>query len=358
MHNHLIKDDYFNLLPVLSHSCAIWYFINTVRNIGKTWSLKKYCWLRAVKSGKKCIIVRRFTKEAKECAETFYASADIIKFCNGMKPYDPETGRGNMKQRGRTFYHKYKGKWRWFVKIMSLSEFKNKRSADDVDCDTIFFDEYTTTARQYRQYFGNEVEDFIDLTISICRQHPIRVIFCGNNECIFNPYFEYLKIIPPPTNFEGIRFYKQKTVAFYQRTTPCKDTKESKYLNKVSKLLKNTRYGAYLDNGAYKQGTGLKWATAPKLARLYVNLKWKDKPIRILTYNEVYYIDNKIDLSEYVLVDYITPDIPHPIQLYKSRDRKAFLPLIQAISNNNVKYANESVYNAIQPFYKWLGISN
>lgn len=353
-----ITDDYIKFLPILSHSCAIFYFLNTVRNIGKTWEIKRWAWLRARNNGKKCIIVRRFAKEAKECAESFYSSRDLIAHCPGLQPYDETTKRGNVRQRGRTIYHKYKGKWRWFVKIMSLAEFKNKRSADDVDCDRIFFDEYTTTPRQYRQYFGNEVEDFIDLFISITRQHKVRVIFCGNNENIFNPYFEYFKITPPPPNFEGVRFYRSKTILLYQRITPCKDTKESKHLNRVFLMLKNTRYGAYLNDGEYKQGTALKWATPPKIAQLYVNIKWRGKLLRITNANGVYYVDKKADLSEYVLTDVIDKDTPHPIQLYKSRDRKAFAPFIDAVSLNRVHYANESVYNAIQPFYKWLGIYN
>ena len=75
-------------------------------------------------------------------------SVDFIKFC-GIELYNPETKTGNVKQIGNTFYIKQGKSWTWFLKIVSLSDSNAMRSADDVDCDTIIFDEFTTTIDKY-----------------------------------------------------------------------------------------------------------------------------------------------------------------------------------------------------------------
>lgn len=357
MNKALQTDDYINFLPLLSYN-ALWYFLNTVRNIGKTWSIERMAWRRAEKKGKKCIYVRRFKKEANESAQAFYSSSDLLKFCGNITEYDPATKKGNFKRKGKTFYIKRNKKWTWFLKIMSLAEFRKMRSSDDVDCDLIFYDEYTTTPRELNRYFGNEVEDFIDLTISICRQHPIRVIFCGNNESVVNPYFNYFKIPELPRKFEGVKKYRSGTIIVYQRNTPTKQSKQSQFMKKLQTMLKDTAYGAFLFDGANKQQLARKWYKVPREAITYINFKWKAKYIRVSTHAGFYYVDNRVNVREYVFVDEIDDTSDKQYQLNKSADKAFFKPLIMAISNNIVRYESESVYREFQPIMKWLSCSN
>ena len=154
---------YYNGLKILSHN-AIFNFVNTNRNFGKTWTFKYRAVKRALKKGKKTIWVRRFKKEVKECIKTMFKSKDLQKFCN-LIPYDKEKKTGNFKQEGNTFYILRKNKWIDFLKIYALSDSNAIRSTDDIDVDTIVFDEYTTTPAKYALYRGNEAEDFIDMIL-------------------------------------------------------------------------------------------------------------------------------------------------------------------------------------------------
>ena len=75
---------YYNGLKMLSHN-AIFNFVNTNRNFGKTWTFKYRAVKRALKKGKKTIWIRRFKKEAKECIKTFFKSNDLQKFFSYLK---------------------------------------------------------------------------------------------------------------------------------------------------------------------------------------------------------------------------------------------------------------------------------
>ena len=152
-------------LLLLSHN-AIFNFVNSNRNYGKTWTFKKRAFRRALKHGKKTIWLRMFKKETKEAIATFFSSSDLRKYC-GIELFNAETGKGNVKQEGKTFYFRKneKSPWIWFLKIFSLNDNDAVRSADDVDVDTIIFDEYTKTAEKYKRYRGAIVNDFIDIFI-------------------------------------------------------------------------------------------------------------------------------------------------------------------------------------------------
>ena len=74
---------YYNGLKMLSHN-AIYNFVNTNRNFGKTWTFKYRAVKRALKKGKKTIWIRRFKKEAKECykklEEQFILNDEYVSF--------------------------------------------------------------------------------------------------------------------------------------------------------------------------------------------------------------------------------------------------------------------------------------
>lgn len=95
---------HYSAIKLLSYN-AIYNFIVTNRNYGKTWAFKRRAWRRAIKHGKKTLWLRTFKKEVKEASIKFYASRDLQKFC-GIVPYDKETKKGNFKQVGNTFYYK------------------------------------------------------------------------------------------------------------------------------------------------------------------------------------------------------------------------------------------------------------
>lgn len=347
---------YINLSPILSYTSAIFYFIDTVRNIGKTWSISNLAWRRAYKRGKKTIFVRRFQKEARELAASMYESEDIKAYCKGLVPYDPATKKGNFKKRGRTFYIKRNKKWEWFLKIAWVTDAQTFRSADDVKCDLILYDEYTTTPEKERYVRGNECELFIDLVVSISRMHALRCIFCGNKEAVINPYYNYLGILPPKSDFEGIRSYKKDSIVIYQRNTPVCNPKNKEFQAKLQRALEGTSYGAYLYKGAYKREPKFKWSSPPVGAKGYAQLCLKGEHIRVTAYKNYFYIDNKIDEQLGVITDDLSNANSTGMRLNKRVHRPLFKELEIAIVENRVRYSCNRVYEGAQQAFACLGI--
>ena len=187
MKNKVVKKHYGDKdgLHALSYNAIITAILSN-RNYGKTWTFKRRAFRRALKHGKKTIWLRLFKKEVKEAIATFFTSKDLQKYC-GISVYDKDTNKdGNFKQIGNTCYYRVKLKngkwtrWRWFLKIFALSDADAIRSADDVDVDTIVFDEFTKPAQKYRRYVGKITDDFIDILFSSKREHQVRCIIIGN----------------------------------------------------------------------------------------------------------------------------------------------------------------------------------
>lgn len=353
--NHLANKAY-SFTPLLSHSEAIFYFSNTVRNVGKTWGIEKRAWRRAYKHGKKSIYVRRFRGEASKAAESLYQSRDVKEFCTGLKAYDPQTKKGNFKRIGSTFYIKRNKRWEWFLKVLPLTKFKDCRSADDVDCDTIYYDEYTTTPEKYRQYRGNEVEHFIDLCVTICRQHDIRVIFCGNKESTDNPYLKYFDITPLPDNYEGIRTYRGRTLAIEQYNTIIFDP--THFQKRLKRLLEGTTMGAFLYESKTKGTANISYKRPPKDAEGYLMLMWQGRPLRLQTKGAYFYASPNIDTTLTIFTDKTYYNLKRQRTLCKKTDRNKFAAFEKAYCNNRIIYNTPETYETVQQFAKWCGITN
>lgn len=354
---NLTLNGYINFTPILSYTGAIFYFVDTVRNIGKTWGIGRLAWRRAFKRHKKTIYVRRFKKEAQEAANSFYESADFIDFCTGLIKYDPVTKKGNFKKRGRTFYIKRRRRWEWFFKVAYVSDAQSFRSADDVNCNLILYDEYTTTPEKYALYRGNEVEHFIDLVVTIARQHPIRCIFTGNKESHQNPYYNYLGITAPPSNFEGIRQYKGGSVVVYQRNTPLADSKNIAFQTKLSNALKGTPYGAYLFQGAYKREANLKYYQVPPDAKGYLQVRFKGELLKITSKGDFFYINDKPDVRLGVLTDNVADGNTADTQINKRLHKPQLKDLEIAIAENRIRYNSAKTYEAAQRFFKYFNFT-
>lgn len=331
---------------------AVFNFINTNRNYGKTWLFKKRAFRRAFKHGKKTIWVRRFKKEAKEAAPKFFASADLRKFC-GIEWYDPETKQGNCKQQGNTFYIKRRKRWEWFLQIVALTDAANMRGVDDVQVDTIVFDEYRTTPERYARYRGNEVTDFIDIFFSAKREHAIRCFFLGNKESAIDPYFSYFGLPEFPDTFEGVRMFRSGSICA-QFINNEQIAKDNEYAQKVKRLLQGTAYGSYIYDSKTKTAKNIKIKRTPENALYYVQLLIKNKYLRIYTLDGLFYVSDGADKSKPVYCDTHT-DRPRHFILTK-RLKRFFVALENAITDNRIFYGSNAVYESILPFYKWLGI--
>ena len=339
---------------LLSHN-GILNAVNTNRNYGKTWAFKKRAFKRALKYGRKTIWIRMFKEEAKQAIDSFYKSADLQKYC-GISLYDKETNpNGNLKQEGRTFYYRKNKKqpWRWFLKVFSLSQCGDIRSADDVKIDTIVFDEYTKPAQRYKRYHGNIVVDFLDIFYSIKREHKVICILLGNKESFNNPFFTYFGITPPPHNWEGIRRYRNGAFVLQQINNKASD--QTEYESKTKDLLRGTSYGNYIFENEYKAATGMKPRKTPPSAALYVQLLIKSCPLKISVLAGNFYVNRRIDTSQPIYCDILPHRYRRELLLIKQH-KKYFSAFIEALAINHVFYDDELTREATAPFISWLNV--
>ena len=345
------SNDHYNALSVLSYNGIINEVI-TNRNYGKTWAFKRRAWRRAVKRGKKTIWLRTFKKEAKEASATFYASIDLQKFC-GIVPWDADKKTGNFLQRGNTFYYRRGNTWVWFLKVCALSDTNALRSADDVNTDTIVYDEFTTTADKLKRYKGNVVNDFIDLFFSIKREHTVRCFLLGNKENVLNPFLTYFNVKPLPSTFEGIRVYRGGALVVQQLNN--KPNEIGDYNKKVRALLDGTAYGRYIYEDAYKGEQKIKRARPPKSANEYIQLDIEGYTLRIWIDGGTFYVTNKIDTTRRVFTLTVYNKYKREYLLVR-RQKSYFTALVNALADSRICYDTIETYEAIQPFYRWLSV--
>lgn len=344
-------------LLVLSYGAIISAVLSN-RNYGKTWAMQRRAFRRALKHGKKTLWLRMFKKEVKETSAKMYKSRDLQEYC-GVSFYDEKTNpNGNMKQVGNRFFYRKKinGKWTrwtWFLQLYALSDADAVRSADDVDVDTIVFDEFTKTPDRYRRYRGNMVTDFIDILFSSKREHQVRCIMLGNKESVSNPFFNYFGIKPLPHTFEGIRTYRGASFAVQQINNVSEA--ESEYDKKVEALLHGTEYGNYIYSSMAKGQTGLKPRKTPASASLYCQLYINGVAIKISFLNGLFYVNRRIDTTQLIYCDAL-PNRWKRERLLVKRHKRFFDAFVMALADNRVYYDGEATHEAIEPFKQWLGV--
>jgi len=339
-------------LQLLSFNAVFMYCLSN-RNYGKTWTFKRRAFRRAIKHGKKTIWLRMFKKEVKTASPIFYSGKDLQKYC-GVSIYDKDTNpNGNLKQIGNTFYYRTspKGAWNWFLKIYTLNDADAVRSADDVDVDTIVFDEFTKTPEKYKRYRGNIVNDFIDIFFSAKREHTVRCIFLGNKESINNPFFTYFNIKPLPQSFTGTKTYRNGSIVVQQINNKPRDTEQ--YDKKVQAMLDGTAYGNYIYNSTYKNGVNFKPRKTPATANMYVQLIIDGQPLKISINNGLYYVNNRIDTNKIIYCNDLQNKYKNE-RLLVNKQRRFFISFVNALADNRVYYDSPQTREAIIPFIQWL----
>ncbi len=341
-------------LRLLSYN-AVFSAVISNRNYGKTWTFKKRAFKRALKHNKKTIWIRLFKDERKEAVQKFFTSADLQKYC-GISLYDKDANpNGNVKQNGRCFYYRRSPshKWQWFLKVYNLKEAGALRSVDDVDVDTIIFDEFTKPSEMYSLYHGNIATDFIDIFFSTKREHIVKCFFIGNKESFSNPIFNYFGIKPLPANYEGIASYRHGSFVV-QQINNVKEASTS-YDKQVSNLLEGTAYGDYIYKSKYKGASAIKQRKTPATASLYVQVDINSNPIKISVENGYFYINQRIDESKPVYADNQSAKHRH-LRILVRRHKRYFAGFIEALADNRVYYDNEATKEATAYFLQWLGV--
>lgn len=341
---------YYTSIGLQSYN-AVFNFVISNRNYGKTWSMQKRAFKRGIKHGKRTLWVRRFHAESKQAIDKLYKSPDLLQFI-GAEIYDKETKQGNLKQNGRKFYCRRGNKWYCFLEVIALCDSRSMRSADDVNIDTIVFDEFTTTPDKYKLYRGDEVTDFIDLFISIKREHEVKVFLFGNKESVNNPYFNYFGIKPLPQEYQGIRTFKGGSIAIQQINNKQRNT--TQYENKVNNLLNGTKYQSYLNN-AYKNATDVPIRKLPAYATLYLQVDIDNYAVRIMTNGTYFFVTSKLDDTKPVYCDSIKGKYKNERVLLQ-RNKILLKGLVNSYAMNKVSYTDLASYESFRMFLNWLNI--
>ncbi|MBQ0154593.1 MAG: phage DNA encapsidation protein [Bacteroidales bacterium] len=246
-------DDFIDFLPALSYN-AIFNFFDTVRNTGKTTKAKAWVLARWLKKKKKCVWIRTFEDDIKECKHNFYTvhKSKPIKIVNEL---GYSCTASNIVQEGDYIYfveYTEKGKIKskdWFLHLISLSNAQSIKGNEIPNCDLIIYDEYRTKQERINRYTGNQAKDFIDIVMSISRDHYVRAILLGNKETYNNPMYEYLRIQPPSEDWEGIRTYNDGSILIQQINHVPKVIEDNAMNRKLKTALKNTPILGYLYDG-------------------------------------------------------------------------------------------------------------
>lgn len=346
--------EYINLCIIASFN-AVFNYIITNRTYGKTWAMLIRSWRRAYKHGKKAIIVRLLAKEVKEFKNQLYKSKDLVKACKGLVPYDPETKKGNFRVNGKTCYIKRGGRWVWFLKVFACSDANAARAADDVDCDTIYFDEFMQTPENLARYRGDVVREFSDIFFSAKREHRVTAFLFGNREKVSNPFFEYFGIPPMPVGFEGLRRYRKRSHLVLYVNNEQKE--KNAYDKAVRAAFENTAYGDFIYKNKAKTGHAFKRSKTPLKAVLLLALEWKSIPIVISAYGGNLYVKRgSVASAPAVYCDTPRGRYKNEYKIVRSM-KPLFRPIVNAAALNRIYFENEAAQEACLPFLQWIGIT-
>ena len=336
-------------LSVLSRN-AILTIVNSNRNYGKTWTFKRRAVRRYMKHGKKTLWLRVFKHEAREAVKKFFEKG-VLDYC-GLQWYDKATGKGNLKQEGNVFLIKRGHRWDSAIFVYALSDKESLRGADDAAIDTCILDEYAKTPSSFRRYRGNMVTDFFDIFISAKREHQVRLILLGNKEAYANPFLSYFGIVPPPAKFEGIKTYRDGTIAFQQINNK---PRENEYEKRLETMFKGTQYGTYLYEGDVKGSKKVKVKKKPSMAYLYCQVDYKDHTFSVYGCDGYYWFDRKIQTSQPVFTDCIADKYGVQQRRLVNKSKSLFNALSSAIQMGKVYFTNEALSEAVEPFMAFLG---
>lgn len=175
------------------------YLCTTNRTGGKTTYFSRLLINRFLKTGKKFVILYRFSYELGNCGEQFFNDIHDLFF--------PEHQLTSLaKCKGKYYELLLDNTVCGYALAINNAEFYKRRSHLFNTVETIFFDEFQS---ETGKYCANEIRKFKSIIVSICRGQGkqyryVPVYMCGNMITILNPYFTSMGIadrIRDNTNF-------------------------------------------------------------------------------------------------------------------------------------------------------------
>ena len=350
------NSDFIDFLHLLSYG-AIYNFVDTVRNTGKTTKAKAWILARFLKRKKKCLWLRTFDVDIMQIKKDFYTgkNARALKIlADWGYDVDPES----ITQNGDYIYYTdpKTGKKSWFIKLVYLAQAQSLKGNEIPDCDLIIFDEYRTKPSRLARYNGDMAKDFVDIVFSISRDHYVRSIMLGNKEMFNNPFFDFFGIKPLPEEFEGIRTFKQGSIAVMQSNKIPAAILNSEMTRKQMAALKGTSLFGYLYTGE-TAGVSREHIKRPPGNALYYNgfyVGGAEFCARIDYDGAIYFIDG-LDDSRHVWTDRATGKYKFCTRIMRG-DQKHFKKVLSCVKKNRVFFADVSAYEHAGELLRLLGV--
>ena len=314
---HLLKKQpkYWDTSKMDSYNC----FFNGVqggRGKGKTTSLCRNKIKRYSKTGEQFIYLRRWKSETKKCKDL------LSKYI--ANKYNVE-GIGD-------------GAYKWSVNkniigyCIPLSTSQQFKSVDFEKVTSIIYDEAIIKKSSTNRYLEDEIQILLEFISTVFRTRKnCKVYIIGNNNDVFNPYFEYFKIPP----FKD--FYLDKNRGLYWEFVKTEEelAREEKETG-LYKLTLNTAYGEYHYNNELLIKDNTMIIEKPKNLSFCYSL---------LVNNYTLHIYNS---KEYYLYCEFIPEIKRSEKIFK------------IMENNNINYAlcKELKYTQLMKRLVWEYYNN
>lgn len=330
--NVLSNKIYYDISNTLTYN-ALFYFIIGERGVGKTYSAKKFCIRRFLKTGEQFVYLRRYKTELSESV----GDEKEAKFFKKIKSEFPDH---KFKVSGDKLYcdNKICGY------ALSLSTALILKSAEFDKVKTIIFDEFIIDGGSSYHYFRNEVEQFLEFYESIARLRDVRVLFLANAISITNPYFTYFNITLPYGN-KNIKTFKDGLILIeYIKNLVYREVKKK---SKFGRIIEGTKYSEYaIDNKFLRDNKSF--------------IKKKDKKSKfffIVVYNSIYYgvwrdfengsifISKDYDPKCPILFSF-TPDDHNEKTIYTRFNNNGFLKsIVENYRLGNLFFENQQIKN-------------
>lgn len=342
MHERVVK--------LMSYN-AILNFIIDNRDTGKSTQFKKRALQRCIKHNTMCVWLRRHKDEIKKAKKNFLND----KFFKVLEvDYKGKFKKKDFKIKDNYAYYKKKP----FVYFCAVSEAVSDKGIDAENIDTIVFDEFCVEEHRYNYYRGDEVSDFFKIFFTKKRTHAdgttsnIKIFMLGNRDSYSNPYYTFFKLPPLDIQFEGIKTYKNGSIAIMQLNTD-KVRDETDYDKKLKELIKGTPLDRYL-HGHVINSKSIQFVQRPKTAQIYAQFDFGYR-ISLACENGKIWAFKGLDTKRFVFTD--KPNDKYKRNyVIKREDMKLFATLKKAYKQNKLYYDCEHTYYHTMKILEYLSI--
>ncbi len=293
------------------------------RGIGKTTNILDRSIKNAIKNGSQFIYVRRYKTETKLTEDL------CVKYVDGVKAI--KNGNG-------TFRYEFNKKVIGYSIPLSIAQIF--KSVDFPDVEDIIYDEAIILPKGTYRYLKNETIAFLEFVSTIMRDRKdYRCFIIGNNQDLFNPYFEFFKI---PT-FD--KYYHCSTRGILCEY--CVDSDKHMEVQKdtpLYKLTMGTDYHDYHYSNKLLVTKVVQYSVKEKTDELFFRLTFNNKTINI--YNRkgfklfVEYRDKRImDDITYEILD--VNGQPNYYDMKRLRETNVYKYLFKIYYSNDIYFEDE-----------------